>query len=61
MFECEYELKYFPFDQQVCQMIFALVRQQEPVAMLESSFYGALNISSDIQRVIFKNPFLKFF
>ena len=61
MFECEYELKYFPFDQQVCQMIFALVRQQAPVAMLESSFYGALNISSDIKRVIFKTPFWNFF
>ena len=55
MFECEYELQYFPFDKQVCQMIFALVRQQAPVAMLQSSFYGSLNISADIQQVIYKN------
>ena len=61
MFECEYELQHFPFDQQVCQMIFALVRQQAPVAMLQSSFYGALNISADIQQVIFKNLLKKFF
>ena len=61
MFECEYELQYFPFDKQVCQMIFALVRQQAPVAMLQSSFYGALNISADIQQVIFKNLLKNFF
>ena len=61
MFECEYELQYFPFDKQVCQMIFALVRQQALVAMLQSSFYGALNISADIQQVIFKNLLKNFF
>ena len=61
MFECEYELQYFPFDKQVCQMIFALVRQQAPVAMLQSSFYGSLNISADIQQVIYKNILKNFF
>ena len=60
MFECEYELQYFPFDQQVCHMIFALVRQQAPVAMLESSSYGSIPISSDIQRVILKMYFGNF-
>ena len=61
MFECEYELQYFPFDKQVCQMIFALVRQQAPVAMLQSSFYGSLKISADIQQVIYKNILKNFF
>ena len=61
MFECEYDVQYFPFDKQVCKMIFALVHQQALVAMLESSFYGALNISSDIQEVISKSRLKNFF
>ena len=51
IFNCEFDLRLFPFDQQVCHITFSLVPQQATVAKLLPSCLWNLPISSDNRRV----------
>ena len=53
IFNCEFDLRLFPFDQQVCHITFSLVPQQATVAKLLPSCLWNLPISSDNRRVTY--------
>ena len=55
IFNCEFDLRLFPFDQQVCHITFSLVPQQATVAKLLPSCLWNLPISSDNKRVMSYN------
>ena len=60
IFECEYSLQHFPFDQQLCHMTFALALQQASLATLVPNCQGLIPITSDIQQANASNNFFHF-
>ena len=60
IFECEYSLQHFPFDQQLCHMTFALALQQASLATLVPNCQGLIPITSDIQQANASNNYFHF-
>ena len=53
IFNCEFDLRLFPFDQQVCHITFSIVPQQATVAKLLPNCLWTLPISADNKRVTY--------